>query len=1193
MKTFFNFLLVFLLGIIPLYGKDYYVSTTGSDASDGSLANPFLTIQKASDVAVAGDIVYVLAGTYREMVDLKADGVTYQPYNGESVTINGADLLTDWTLTSGSTYQTTMNWNVDVTWGSNQLFSDGKMIELARWPDQTSSDIVVPTVAKPDNVTAAGDVVTFTDADFNEPDGRWAGAQIWVNLSNGENDGQGWTGTVTSTNLAAHTITFSFPAPRLGNVPWGLTAGTEYFLFNPAAAGVNATGGPDALLSNGEWWKSGTTLYVKTPNGEAPGSAGAATNVIESKKRHFAFYPSVPRAAYTIKGFNLFACAITTDNNASANRGSILEEAHDIIIDGITARYVSHQTDCSGNWQKQHVSWTGFVLSGRNNTLKNSDIQFSATSALSVQGFGNKILNNTIANTNYLCSNAGAFNIECIDAEIADNTMYNTTIMAVYFSACSNSDVNNPDQFRIHHNTIYNFMRRSGDSGALDEGGADFQWGRIDHNVIYNNTPITSSMVSGIYLDWGSGPYNTITRLTIDHNVIYNVVAPILVNNDQYINIYNNVLLSNSGQNTIVDWNGPNGHGIGIKIYNNIMSSTPNMTGSYGDLGKADLKNNITNATGSVLTSLFVDPTNANPAIRDFRLLPTAALAIDKGKSVGVYDENIVALVDLGAFEYGTITDIVAPTVPSGLTGHTASNSGFALSWTASTDNVQVTKYVIYLNGAIFDSTSNTSYTFTGLNPSTLYSATVLAKDYYNNSSAQSTPVNVTTLSYPGRTIHLESENASTRSGGNIIAGTWASYISGKYLQFNNVGLSKQINFTANVSCTAAGEAGGAKLEVRLNSPTGPLLGTLIITSTGDALKFSQQNLTLTGTPTGGYNLYIVATSTTTYNCRLDWVELSGGDIVGAIPSVPEGFSTSLVGGTRFKLSWVGSIDDIVVTGYEVYKDNVLTGTTTTNSILLESLIPSTSYNLEVRATDADGNWSAKSQVYTGTTNTPKFTGTLIGTAGSFGDHNPDDFTAVYDGDINTFFDCTTGDYAWAGIDLGAQKIITSILFYPRSDFPSRMNGGVFQASNTANFSAGVTTLYTVSSQPSVDWNEIIINNLNLFRYVRYKAPIQGYGNIAEAEFYGKEIGTGIPSIADTNTLSVYPNPAADQISVRNIPANSMISIFTSTGKMIYKQSITNSGEATFDVSKLKHGMYILKVTDSFSTKTAKIAISE
>ena len=48
--------------------KIYYVSKQGSDQNIGTKQNPFATIQKAAEIAVAGDKVIVHKGEYREWV---------------------------------------------------------------------------------------------------------------------------------------------------------------------------------------------------------------------------------------------------------------------------------------------------------------------------------------------------------------------------------------------------------------------------------------------------------------------------------------------------------------------------------------------------------------------------------------------------------------------------------------------------------------------------------------------------------------------------------------------------------------------------------------------------------------------------------------------------------------------------------------------------------------------------------------------------------------------------------------------------------------------------------------------------------------------------------------------------------------------------------------------------------------------
>ncbi|MDX6343577.1 MAG: hypothetical protein QOH87_3715 [Trebonia sp.] len=90
-----------------------------------------------------------------------------------------------------------------------------------------------------------------------------------------------------------------------------------------------------------------------------------------------------------------------------------------------------------------------------------------------------------------------------------------------------------------------------------------------------------------------------------------------------------------------------------------------------------------------------------------------------------------------------TPVDTTAPSVPTGLRA-TAGNSQVALSWTASTDNVGVTGYRVYRNGALVASPSGTSYTDTGLTDGTAYSYTVAAVDAATNTSAQAGAVSVT-----------------------------------------------------------------------------------------------------------------------------------------------------------------------------------------------------------------------------------------------------------------------------------------------------------------------------------------------------------------------------------------------------------------------------------------------------------------
>lgn len=89
----------------------YHVSKQGSDSAKGSEAEPFLTINKAASVAIAGDTVIVHEGEYREWVKPQHPGlsnhrrITYQAAEGDKVVIKGSEQITNWEKTEGTVWK--------------------------------------------------------------------------------------------------------------------------------------------------------------------------------------------------------------------------------------------------------------------------------------------------------------------------------------------------------------------------------------------------------------------------------------------------------------------------------------------------------------------------------------------------------------------------------------------------------------------------------------------------------------------------------------------------------------------------------------------------------------------------------------------------------------------------------------------------------------------------------------------------------------------------------------------------------------------------------------------------------------------------------------------------------------------------------------------------------------------------------
>ena len=79
--------------------------------------------------------------------------------------------------------------------------------------------------------------------------------------------------------------------------------------------------------------------------------------------------------------------------------------------------------------------------------------------------------------------------------------------------------------------------------------------------------------------------------------------------------------------------------------------------------------------------------------------------------------------------------DTSSPSRPAGLAKTAATQSSVTVSWQASHDNVAVTRYRIWRNGALAGNATGRSYTLNGLKCGTTYIVTVSARDAAGNTS--------------------------------------------------------------------------------------------------------------------------------------------------------------------------------------------------------------------------------------------------------------------------------------------------------------------------------------------------------------------------------------------------------------------------------------------------------------------------
>jgi Zn-dependent metalloprotease/chitodextrinase len=187
-----------------------------------------------------------------------------------------------------------------------------------------------------------------------------------------------------------------------------------------------------------------------------------------------------------------------------------------------------------------------------------------------------------------------------------------------------------------------------------------------------------------------------------------------------------------------------------------------NQDGDFNDAG--ELVYSKTASQTTPVSGSFTVPTSATTGSTRMRVsmkynaVPTACEAFSYGE-VEDYTVNLTAAT----------ADTSAPTVPSSLTASGTTTTTTNLSWNASSDNVGVTGYDVYQGSSLKATVTGTTYAVTGLSASTAYTFSVRAKDAAGNTSANSTALNVTTLS---NTVSY------CASKGNSVADEYIDYVS-------------------------------------------------------------------------------------------------------------------------------------------------------------------------------------------------------------------------------------------------------------------------------------------------------------------------------------------------------------------------------------------------------------------------------
>jgi endonuclease I/chitodextrinase len=296
---------------------------------------------------------------------------------------------------------------------------------------------------------------------------------------------------------------------------------------------------------------------------------------------------------------------------------------------------------------------------------------------------------------------------------------------------------------------------------------------------------------------------------------------------------------------------------------------------------------------------------------------PVSQKEIDRNNAIYQYQNNRNPFIDHPEYAmmiWNPTPDTEAPSIPINLVVTNEGSTSISLAWTASTDNVAVTSYDVYVDG-IFEMTVTTnSATVINLTPETTYSFTVIAKDAATNESDESAAVEGTTTEAGQTGTECESE---TFTGITTESSTYAtvSWTGDNGLTWNAT--------SSRTDQTIIGKA--LTMDMR-NSTNATLTSTSIGGGMGSFTLTTQRKFT---GGTGNLSLYVngVLKGSIPYDDTVQTTTISDINVEGTVTVV---ITEDTTGGDRVAiddLSWTCytalSTDDFDVSSIKIYPNPV------------------------------------------------------------------------------------------------------------------------------------------------------------------------------------------------------------------------------------------------------------------------------
>ena len=693
-----------------------------------------------------------------------------------------------------------------------------------------------------------------------------------------------------------------------------------------------------------------------------------------------------------------------------------------------------------------------------------------------------------------------------------------------------------------------------------------------------------------------------------------------------------------SNQGTALDITAPSNSDNGAVFYHGIRTldregsagySSGATTNSFGGTSAA-----TPIAAGVAALVLAVDPSLTKTQVED--VLYNTAKDLGAPGRDNTFGHGVVNAHD-ALLSLNQEPDVTPPTTPNPFSASGIEDTKLVLSWGASTDDRAVAGYRIFQNGSELTTTSSTSLTVLNLTPSTTYSFEVEAYDGAGNTSDRATTQATTAEPKPCE----EATNDDFESGwGNWVDGgsdarrsindqayansgsytvrlrddSSSSFIRTNTLNFEGVS-RVQIEFSyIVVGFDNAGE--GFFLEYSTNGGTSwSQIEEWNLTDEfqNNQRKFELVEFDATFTANTRFRFRNNA-STNGDRLYLDDIIITSCTVSEPTdteaPSTPTNVAASSVTDSSADITWSASTDNVGVTGYDVYVNGTLDGSTASTSYSLTGLSPETSYSVGVKAKDAAGNESGEGTTSFTTTQTQSCQEQLI---------NSEDFESGWgiwnDGGSDARRSSRDSQYANSGVFSVRLRddTSTSVMFTDNLDlsgFEQLQVSFTYVARSMDNpnedFFLEVSTDGGNSYSVVEEWNQgdEFVNGPRYFEQVsfagtftsntrlRFRCDASGNSDwiyIDDVEISGCGPSTAAPILNSSSDFDfsstldaededveivLYPNPVVETLNISNLPADARVQIFNFGGQLI----MDKKSQDQIDLGSLQEGLYFVRI---------------